>query len=93
MRTSPRLAEFVNDNESETYFLFVEQITVYEVETFSRALFTWFCIHYVYHLDYCASVLDFCTFFQEFIFGLPCGVKRSATYLAIATNIQRITVR
>lgn len=93
VRNSPRLAEFVVEDGNGTYFLFMEQMTVCEVNSFTKALFLWFCTHYVFHLNYCPALSDLCTFIQEFVFGLPCAGKRSATYLSIATDIQQITVR
>ena len=83
----------MEESGDETYFIFVEQITICEVRSFTKALFLWFCVHYVFHLNYCETLNDLCTFIQEFIFGLPCAGKKSATYLAIATDIQQKTVR
>lgn len=93
MRNSPRFAEFVIEDGGSTYFLFVEQTTICESSTFTRALFLWFCIHYVFHLSYSTLLTDLCTFFQEFVFGLPSAGKRSASYLTVATDIQQHTVR
>lgn len=67
-RCSLRSAEFVVEDASSTYFVFVEQMTVCECSTFLNALFIWFCTHYVL---YYTELADLCAFFQEFIFGLP----------------------
>lgn len=93
VRNSPRLAEFAVESGSSSYFLFVEQITLCETFSFTKALFLWFSTHYVFHLSYSPVLNDLCTFFQEFIFGLPSIGKRSASYLSTATDIQQITVR
>lgn len=93
MRNSPRFAEFAVEGGTRSYFLFVEQITLCETATFTKALFLWFSIHYVFHLSYSSLLGDVCTFIQEFIFGLPSTGKRSASYLSVATDIQQMTVR
>lgn len=94
VRNSPRLAEFVVENDGkETFFIFIEKLTICEVNSFTRALFLWFCTYYVFHLNYCEVHSDFCIFMQEFVFGLPCPGKRTATYLTVATDIQQMTVR
>lgn len=93
IRNSPRIAEFDVEDGNNTYFLFVEQMALCETSSFCKALFLWFSIHYVFHLSYCSSLSDLCMFIQEFVFGLPCAGKRSASYLTIVTDIQRNTIR
>ena len=68
----------------------MEQITLCETATFTKTLFLWFCIHYVFHLSYSTPLNDLCIFVQEFVFGLPSSGKRSASHLTIATDIQQI---
>lgn len=94
LRNSPRIAEFtcVAEDESKCYFLFVEQMVLCEVATFSKALFLWFSVLYVFHLSYCVKLNEVCMFIQEFVFGLPCSAKRSASYLSVVMDIQRNTV-
>lgn len=93
VRNSPRIGEFDVEDGNNTYFIFVEQAVLCEVPSFCKALFLWFCVHYVFHLSYCSQLNDVCMFFQEFVFGLPCSGKRSSSYLTIATDIQRNTIR
>ena len=64
-----------------------------ETSTFTKALFLWFSVHYVFHLSYSTILNDFCTFFQEFVFGLPAKGKRGTSYLTTATDIQQFTVK
>lgn len=91
VRNTPRIAEFtcVTEDETSSYFLFVEQMVLCETTSFTKALFLWFSIHYVFHLSYCAKLNDMCLFIQEFVFGLPCSTKRSPSYLSVVTDIQR----
>ena len=76
-----------------SYYILVEQMALCETSTFKKALFLWFSTHYVFHLSYAPTISDFCTFFQEFIFGLPAKGKRCTSYLTTATDIQQFTVR
>ena len=68
---------------------FVEQATLCQVTSFFEALYVWFSAHYIFHLSYCESLVDMCTFIQ----GLPAAGKKSATYLTTATDIQQLTIR
>ena len=58
------------------------------VNSFSKALFTWFSLFYVFNLEYNKNAKDICLFFQEFVFGLPDSGKKSSTYLSVTTDIQ-----
>ena len=91
-RNSPRFAEFVAEDGGSTYVLFVEQTTICGSPAFTKTLFLWFCVHYVFHLSYSAPLTEVCEFFQEFVFGLPLTGKRSASYLSTATDIQQLTI-
>lgn len=94
IRNSPRIGEFNVEDGNNTYYIFVEQMVLCELSSFSKALFIWFSVHYVFHLSYCSPLNDLCMFLQEFVFGLPsAGGKRSASYLTIVTDIQRKTIR
>ena len=54
----------------------------------------WFMSHYVFNLEYSVKIREVALFVQEYIFGLPAtsGLKqhKTATYLAVATDIQVI---
>ena len=93
LRNSPRPAEFQVDDGGNIYFILIEQSVLCQVPTFNEALYVWFCSHYIFHLSYCNSIAEVCMFFQEFLFGLPAGGKRSATYPTTATDIQQLTIR
>ena len=93
VRNSPKFAEFAVEDGDSSFYIFVEQMTLCETSTFTKALFLWFCVHYVFHLSYSTSLSDLCTFFQEFVFGLPAKGKRCTSYITTATDIQQFTVR
>ena len=82
----------MEDGDS-SYYIFVEQMTLCEIPTFTKALFLWFSVHYVFHLSYLPLLNDFCTFFQEFVFGLPAKGKHCTSYLTTVTDIQQLTIR
>ena len=73
VRNSPRFAELDVDNGDNPYFLFVEQKTV--VSSFTKALFLWFSVHYVFHLSYSKPLTDLCTFiflgYRQLANGVP----------------------
>ena len=93
LRNSPWIAEFFIEDEENVYYIMVEEKAVCQTTNFTKALYIWFCLHYVLHLCYEAAVKDTCMFFQEFIFGLPCTAKRTSGYLSTATDIQAVTAR
>ena len=75
------------------FYLMVEQKVVCQTANFTKTVYVWFCLYYVFHLCYDPVVNDVCMFFQEFIFGLPCTAKRTSAYLSTATDIQALTTR
>ena len=78
----------MEDGES-SYFIFVEQRAFCSVNSFSKALFTWFSLFYAFNLEYNKNTKDIIRlFFQEFVFGLPDSGKKSSTFLSVTTDIQ-----
>ena len=89
-RNTPWIGEFAADDGDSMYFVFIERTILCSVNSFTRALFLWFTLYYVFNLEYERNTRDICLFFQEFIFGLPDNFcKKSATYLSVSTDIQR----
>ena len=93
IRTAPRISEFITEDGSSKYMIFVEQQVLCETGSMTKAIYLWFASYYVFHLCYDSTVMDVCLFFQEFVFGLPCTTKRSSSYLSTATDIQRLSSR
>ena len=90
-RNSPRFAGFMNVGGESSYFIFVEQKVLYQISSFSKALLVWFCVHYIFNLEYCKQAKDVALFFQEYVFGMPDRSKKSATYLTVCSDIQSYT--
>ena len=90
-RNSPRFAGFMNVGGESSYFIFVEQKVLYQISSFSKALLVWFCVHYIFNLEYCKLAKDVALFFQEYVFGMPDRSKKSATYLTVCSDIQSYT--
>ena len=86
-RNSPRIIELA---PSEHFFISIEQSIVCQVSSFTKALFLWFVVHYLFNLQYHKHAQGFATFLQEFLFGLPSTEKRSPTYLSTVTDIQSL---
>ena len=78
--------------DSPQYFVFVEQRPLCHVIQLCKAVYLWFSIHYIFHLQYNPTVREFALFFQECVFGIPMHCKKTATYLQTATDIQKLTL-
>ena len=89
--TSPWIGKFGGDDSAQ-YFIFVERQPLYHVNNLCKALFLWFSVHYIFHLQYNTKVKESLLFFQEFVFGIPCTCKKTTTYLAVSTDIQTLTM-
>ena len=89
-RTAPRVACFRNG--TPTYFIFVEQKTLFSVSPFTKALMLWFATHYMFNLEYSKQAKELALFFQEFIFGLPDNSKKTSTYLTVSGDILQFTI-
>ena len=92
VRNCPRFVELTVVDGRSSYFLFMEQAVVCSVQSFTKVLFLWFALHYIFNLEYDKIVGEVGMFFQEFVFGLPCPAKKTATYLATSTDIQKLTL-
>ena len=91
-RNTPRIAQFEVDDGTPNYFIFVEQSVLCPASSFCKAVFYWFSAHYVFNLEYSKNLKEFGLFFQEFVFGLPGNCKKTATYLVVTTDIQKLTI-
>ena len=91
-RNTPRIAEFEVEDGTPNYFGFVEQSVLCQASSFCKAVFYWFSAHYVFNLEYDKHVKELALFFQEFVLGLPSNCKKTATYLVVTTDIQKLTM-
>ena len=91
-RPTPWFACFHNGISEASYFVFIEGQIVSHVKNFCKALMLCFVTFFIYHLEYPKEVKDVATFFQEFLFSLPCSEKKkTATYLSVTTGIKNFT--
>lgn len=82
------------EDGNDEYFLLVEDIVLCKITSLEKATFLWFAVFYIFDLSYNKGIEEFCLFFQEFIFGIPCASgNKTATYKSISTDIQLITFR
>ncbi len=92
-KNTPWIGEFSAEDGDITFFVFVEQSVFCTVTSFSKAIFVWFSLFYVFNLEYGKAVHDICIFFQEFVFGLPDNVSiKNGTYLSVTTDIQSLAL-
>ena len=90
-RNSPRIGRFVALGGKPTYFVFIEQKVFIQVSSFVMALFVWFCVHYIFNLEYHKYYKDVAMFLQEFIFELPeCNTKLKQNYLTVVTELKNL---
>ena len=47
-RASPRIGRFLVDDGAPVYYIFVENRVLMQVSSFTKALFLWFSVHYVF---------------------------------------------
>ena len=78
---------------SEDIFIVVEQCVLYQLSSFSQALFYWFVVHCVFNLQYHKYAHGVGTFLQKFVFRLPSTEKRSPKHMLTVTDIQSLTMR
>ena len=88
-RNSPCIAAIVGESSSVQYFVLVEQTVLCELPSFQAALYVMFCAYYVFNLAYPKQSKATLFFIQDFILGLPDGIKRPASYLATSSDINR----
>ena len=93
VRNTPWIGEFNVEDGDSVYFIFVEQKVLCSVNSFTKSLFVWFSLFYVFNLEYDKNVKELCLFFQEFVFGLPSNsCKKTSTYLSVTTDIQGFAI-
>ena len=70
--TSPVVLCIESIDGNSSYCLGVEKkVLITGIPSMCKALALWFCLHYVFHLEYGKTTSDVAVFLQEFVFGLP----------------------
>ena len=54
-----------------------------------HAIFFMFAAYYIFHLEYPTQRKTILWFFQDYIFSYPDSIGRTATYLAVTSDIKR----
>lgn len=76
-----------------TYYICVEKKVLFgDVRSICKSLAFWFSLHYIFNLEYNKAISDFALFYQEFVFGLPASIKKSATYLTVTSDVQSFAI-
>ena len=64
-----------------------------DARSLCKSLALWFSLHYIiFNLEYEKTINDFALFYQEFVFGLPASIKKSATYLTVTSDLQTFAI-
>ena len=67
---------------TSTYYFFIERKVLFGgVLSFCKSLAMWFCLHYIFNLEYDKQVYELALFLQEFLFGLPASQVKKKTQL------------
>ena len=88
VRNSPRIAAFIGD-ESQQYFVLIEQKVLCQVPSFQFAVFILFSTYYAFHLEYPKPVKNALLFFQDYVLSFPDGLRRPTTYLGTSADIKK----
>ena len=83
---APRIGAYREINQ---YFIFVEDEVLLKVSTLPEAIFFMFTSYYVFHLEYPPTSKYILWFLQDYIFSYPDSSGRSASYLAVTSDIKR----
>ena len=89
-RNAPRIAAFIGE-ESQQYFVLIEQNVLCQVSSFQFAIFVMFSAYYAFHLEYPKPVKNVLHFFQDYVLSFPDGQRRTATYLATSSDIKKLS--
>ena len=84
---TPRIGAYIHEDVKQ-FFIFIEGEVLCEVTSISQAIFLMFSSFYVFYLEYPKPVKNVLFFLQDYIFSYPDSLSRSATYLAIASDIK-----
>ena len=66
----------------------MEQDVLTEVPDIMNALFLWFCVHYVFDMEYGNLVTSVGHMFQDMIVNIPGSAPRKASYKSIIGDIK-----
>ena len=73
--------------ESNQYFILIEQSTFCQVPSLQLAPIILFSSYYVFNLAYSKQVQKILYFVHDYILGMPDALKWPGTYLAVASDI------
>ena len=81
------------DPSRNNYYIMVEQELLQETRSFKEAIFLLVAVHYIFNLEYDATVIEPLLFLQEFILNLKEKGRRSAVYTAITSRLSRAVTK
>ena len=88
VRNQPWIAAFLDESRSK-YIVVCETKRFCKVFSLQSALFAVFSLYYCFNLEYPDAAKWIYQFFQDFILEQPDCSKKTATYLAVTSDIKR----
>ncbi|XP_065902672.1 uncharacterized protein [Dysidea avara] len=86
---APRIGGYLGVGPDDQFFVFVENMTLCQCSTLPDAIFLTFSAYYSFYLEYSTQTKSFMWFLQDYIFSYPDNTDRSASYLAVTSDIKR----
>ena len=86
---APRIGEYCGVGEDNKFFVFVENVSLCQCSTLPDAIFLMFAAYYSFYLHYSSQTKSFMWFLQDYIFCYPDSADRTASYLAVTTDVKR----
>ncbi|XP_065905225.1 uncharacterized protein [Dysidea avara] len=86
---APRIGGYLGVGPDDQFFVFVENMTLCQCSTLPDAIFLTFSAYYSFYLEYSTQTKSFMWFLQDYIFSYPDSTDRSASYLAVTSDIKR----
>ena len=75
--------------ESPQYIVVCEDRMLFKLESLKLALFFTVAAYYCFNLEYPTQAKSVFHFIQDYILGQPDSSKKSATYIAVVSDIHR----
>ena len=85
--TQPRIAALIGEEETQ-YLIICEKSILFKVATIKLAIFFTVAAYYCFNLEYPTPAKNVFNFLQDYILAQPDSNKKSASYLAVVSDIK-----
>ena len=87
-KPQPRISSFIGD-DSKSYVIICEQQILCKLDALQNAIFIMFAAYYCFNLEYPTPAKNVFSFLQDYIIEYPDSSKKTASYLAVVSDIKR----